>query len=235
MTRNGIMIYFDIDDTLYDVSGPFKEAFRETYPGYGHIEMEELFTRFRKHCDVLFFEHEKKTITRQQMYVMRIQDTLKEYGIVMGYDEAMAFQDLYQAKQLQIKMPSEIEEILDMLKNKGIRLGIISNGPNEHQWDKVRSLAALKWIAEEDVIISGEVGVAKPDLQIFEIAKERSGLDEEDLWYVGDSFGNDIVPAVKSGWHTVWFNHRRKEKDSGISPEKTVHSVRELREVLDEI
>ncbi len=227
-----IMIYFDIDDTLYDVSGPFKAAFRQLYPEKRDVSADELFVRFRKHCDDLFFEAEKGIISQREMYIYRTKRTLAEIGIDADDDEALEFQKTYQNRQMMIELPEYMEKILDALKKKDIRMGIISNGPAGHQWDKVRSLSLLRWIDEKDVVISGEAGVAKPDLRIFAIAAERSGLDADHLWYVGDSFGNDIVPAVLCGWHTVWYDHRHKEKDSDIVPERIAGDPGELADIL---
>jgi putative hydrolase of the HAD superfamily len=47
----------------------------------------------------------------------------------------------------------------------------------------------------EFVIDSHEVGVAKPDPQIFRAALDRMGLDPSQAWYVGDSVFHDVLGA----------------------------------------
>ena len=56
----------------------------------------------------------------------------------------------------------------------------------------------------EEVIESAAVGIRKPDPRIFRLGTEALGLDPEDVMVVGDSFTNDIVPAVEAGCRTAW-------------------------------
>ena len=65
-------------------------------------------------------------------------------------------------------------QLMQNLKEK-VTLGIITNGPAQHQWDKVNALGVTEWIPVGHVFISGALGVAKPDKRIFSRAAERMG------------------------------------------------------------
>ena len=48
------------------------------------------------------------------------------------------------------------------------------------------------------------------------------GLDPEtmDIWFVGDSFANDIAGASGAGWKTIWLNRRGKAvPEGGVVPD----------------
>ena len=83
--------------------------------------------------------------------------------------------------------------MLTYLKEMGIKMGIISNGGGEHQWAKIHTLGLTEWIPEANIMISGEVGAAKPDAKIFDFARWKMKIPRDDAWYIGDTFENDIV------------------------------------------
>ncbi|MEE8704614.1 MAG: HAD-IA family hydrolase [Olsenella sp.] len=120
----------------------------------------------------------------------------------------------------------------------GHPLGIITNGPVAHQMEKVETLGLSRWFAPESIVVSGAVGVAKPDPRIFRIACERLGTRPEDCVYVGDSFASDVVGATSAGMPVVWFNHRHREAPAGPgvpSPDWVVEDEEGLLALLREI
>lgn len=120
----------------------------------------------------------------------------------------------------------------------GHPLGIITNGPVAHQMEKAETLGLSRWFAPESIVVSGAVGVAKPDPRIFHIACERLGTRPEDCVYVGDSFASDVVGATSAGMPVVWFNHRHREAPAGPgvpSPDWVVEDEEGLLALLREI
>lgn len=67
---------------------------------------------------------------------------------------ALQFQSVYEKRQHEIRMTEEMERMLEELSRK-MTLGIITNGPSEHQRDKVRALGVERWIPMERIWISG--------------------------------------------------------------------------------
>jgi FMN phosphatase YigB (HAD superfamily) len=58
--------------------------------------------------------------------------------------------------------------------------------------------------------ISDGLGVAKPDPYIFEYVARKKQIAPSRLIYVGDSWTNDVVPPIVSGWNSIWYNHRNR-------------------------
>jgi len=54
------------------------------------------------------------------------------------------------------------------------------------------------------VIESAEVGFRKPDPQIFQIALAKAGCRPEEAVVIGDSYKNDIQPAITLGCPSIW-------------------------------
>ena len=227
------MFFFDIDDTLYDLAEPFRKTYEAFFKGGPVLPMDELFLAFRRHGEVSFTAVENGRMTMAEMYCYRLQKAFGEFGMELSDEEALAFQKAYQKNQYHIVLSDEMRTFFDEF-SKQAAFGILSNGPAKHQWDKVKSLGLLQWIKKENVVISGDVGVVKPDERIFKIAEEKA--EGKEPWMLGDSFESDIVGAHKAGWHSVWINRRRRiAKDRNIVPDYITYSEKEMIDVLKQI
>ena len=131
-------------------------------------------------------------------------------------------------------MTDAMKDLLQNLKEK-VTLGIITNGPAQHQWDKVNALGLNEWIPVGHIFISGALGVAKPDKRIFSRAADRLGILPEEICYVGDSFENDIAGAKAARWNAVWYNHRGHQATGDVEPDEIVTSEEELIACLEKI
>ncbi|MCL6642916.1 MAG: HAD family hydrolase [Candidatus Bipolaricaulota bacterium] len=200
-------IFFDLDETLLDTSGcrpPAVEAsFRvaaQKYPQLDgeawHRASEEV--RAEMHDLWLNSSNSGAELLREGAY--RI---LKKLGID---DKALAphvSQAYYLTWVSHLKLFPEVPEVLAELRGR-YRLGIISNGPSDLQRYKLRLFELEREF--DPIVISGEIGVAKPDQKIFRYALERAGVSPEEALYVGDSPVYDIVGAKGAGMMMVWVN-----------------------------
>ena len=154
----------------------------------------------------------------EEMYIYRMQKAFEEFGIRITDQEALDFQKIYADRQHHIHMSPLMQDILAFCSGRA-DLGIITNGPSEHQWDKVKSLQAEKWIPHENIFVSADVGAEKPDRKIFDYAKRTMGLKDAEIWFVGDAYALDVEGAVNAGWNAVWMNRRgRKIPGDAVKP-----------------
>jgi len=82
------------------------------------------------------------------------------------------------------------------------RVAIVTNGSGAAQRMKLRRLGLDQLV--HAVFISGELGIAKPDPEIFQRALRWSGQAAVDCVFVGDDPVNDIAPAAALGFATAW-------------------------------
>jgi len=82
------------------------------------------------------------------------------------------------------------------------RVAIVTNGSGAAQRMKLRRLGLDQLV--HAVFISGELGIAKPDPEIFRRALQWSGQAAADCVFVGDDPVNDIAPAASLGFTTAW-------------------------------
>jgi putative hydrolase of the HAD superfamily len=81
-------------------------------------------------------------------------------------------------------------------------LGIITNGLTEIQREKIDRLGIEPYF--DTILISQEVGIAKPDAGIFHQALSRARCEPWEAVMVGDSLARDIAGAQAAGMHSLW-------------------------------
>ncbi|MCC6382875.1 MAG: HAD hydrolase-like protein [Dehalococcoidia bacterium] len=81
--------------------------------------------------------------------------------------------------------------------------------------------------------MSGEEGVAKPDLAIIREAPRRCGCDlGESTWLVGDDPRADIPAAVSAGIRCIWLAKGREWPDCHVGPNFTAEELPDALDVL---
>lgn len=106
--------------------------------------------------------------------------------------------------------------LLEELKARGYILGVITNGPAYLQNHKMDQSGLRPYC--DIVLVSGDVGVHKPDPELFKLAAKRLGLAPEECVYVGDHPINDIKGALDSGMKAIrmnwgWFENQDLRPD----------------------
>lgn len=79
-----------------------------------------------------------------------------------------------------------------------------------------------------DLITAEEFGVEKPNPSLLKAAVHRLGLRGEDILVVGDSYGDDIEPALALGLKALWSQEFAKDKVSHVAKAPIIHSLNEV-------
>jgi putative hydrolase of the HAD superfamily len=90
------------------------------------------------------------------------------------------------------------------------RLGMITNGAPDLQRLKLAGTGLADYF--DPVVVSGDLGIGKPEPAIFAHALERAGVHAGDAVMIGDSWERDIQGALGAGLRAVWINPR------GVAP-----------------
>lgn len=221
-------LIFDVDDTLYDQLLPFKKAILQ-FVDLPQDSFSELYKQFRHYSDQLFEDSVSGKISMKEMQIYRMKMALADLGVKVSDKTAYAIQEIYSQEQEQLHLMAGVERLFEWCQKQGVELGIITNGPHIHQLKKIEALGLTKWIGSEKMIISGQVGVTKPNPAIFQLMEKRLGIPSSECCYVGDSFDNDVIGAKRANWKVVWFNHRhRPPGDKSIAADVVVESLQEL-------
>ncbi|WP_025688336.1 HAD family hydrolase [Paenibacillus zanthoxyli] len=212
-------IFFDLDDTLYDHLVPFRNAVREVIkPDESVLDVLQLFDRVRYHSDQQWPRYLQGELPLDETRVRRMEIAFSEFGIHLSREQATLVQEGYIGRQYNIEMIDGVLPQLTRLMAEGHVVGIITNGPVDHQMSKIRGLGVDKLIPQDRIFISDAVGIAKPNPEIFTYVNRITGTKAEDSVYVGDTWHNDVVGALDAGWKMYWYNPRGREPLDGHTP-----------------
>lgn len=230
-----ISLIFDIDDTLYSQMTLLLTACEGSL-GKKLEDPEKFYRIFCKRSGEMFLFSESGQVTIEQSRIYRIMNTMKDMDIPYTEEMAQDFQRRYQENQSRLKVSEALSAILDTCREKEVFLGIITNGPLNHQMKKYQNMGLEKWVSREHILVSAGVGFAKPDERIFRLAEERMGLEPSSTYMIGDSYENDILGAMNAGWKTIWMNHHRYPVPEGVKePDHIAYTEEELGEIIREI
>ncbi|MCM2531275.1 HAD family hydrolase [Neobacillus pocheonensis] len=226
-------IFFDLDDTLHDHQKPFSDAIGEMFKNsYRDIAIDSVYKKFRECSDILWRNYSNRELTLEELRIQRITLALKSFGINLSNEQASQFQNQYQFCLSNLELFAQVPEILEVLNHNGYVLGIITNGPIDHQFNKIKTLGLIKYIRRELIFISDEVGVAKPNPEIFNYVAKKVNFAPEELLYIGDTWTNDIVGAYEAGWQSIWYNHRKRLPETELKPLAEIDCLSSLIQVL---
>ena len=124
--------------------------------------------------------------------------------------------------------------MLEELRRKGLKIGLITNGKSEIQRSKINRLGIADFF--DEIIISGELGVGKPNTKPFEVMAQRLGIQPQNMIYVGDFPVNDIEASRKAGYIPVWVMTMKYWLFPEIEvPEFCIKDVSKVPEIIEEL
>ena len=107
---------------------------------------------------------------------------------------------------------------------------MLTNGAPGIQREKLDGSGLAPFFNE--IIISGEIGIAKPQTEAFEITLDRLGVAPEQTLMVGNSLEKDIAGAQQAGIKTIWLNRDNKSHDNSVKPDYEMENLNELNKYL---
>jgi HAD superfamily hydrolase (TIGR01549 family) len=227
-------IFFDLDDTLHDHLHPFSKAFKDSFPDlYEQMDVESLYKKFRDFSDLLWKKYSNHELTLEELRIARIVMALEYFQKGITNEQASDFQAEYELNLDNLQLFTEVPELINVIKAKGKLVGIITNGPVQHQFNKINSLGLTSYVSGDHIFISDEVGVAKPNKQIFHHVAQKVNMIPSEILYIGDSWPNDVVAPMEAGWQAIWYNHRKRLPDTGHKPLAVIDHLLSIIDILD--
>ena len=223
-------IFFDADDTIFDYHAGEEAAFARTAEAFGLGDRTgEARERYRVHNAAVWRALEEGRITQDALKVERFRLLLADMGCDTASAADMGYHYLDRLAE-QTQLLAGAEEVVARAAEKFI-LVLVTNGLTTVQ--RRRFAAAPVTRHFEDILISEELGVAKPDPAIFTPALEKHRLGGEDVLLVGDSTTSDMPAARNAGMDFCWVNPAGAEAPEGYAPRYVVAGIGELPSILD--
>ena len=225
-------LFIDLDDTIYDFSAASREAFMETYE---LLHYDRFFDSFDHYYSIyepynleLWHIYGKGKISKEELNRRRYSYPLEVVGV---HDLELA--DTFCREALgriptKDKLIDGAIELLEYLRPK-YNMYILSNGFKELQSHKMRTAGIDKYF--DALILSEDIGVNKPNRELYEYALQKTGSKREESIMIGDMFETDIVGAANIGMEQIYFNPKRKENHTFV-PTYMVDELLQIKDIL---
>jgi len=225
MKKHYAWLWFDADGTLFDYNRAEAAALRNTFRSMTLPFEDSYLDVYRRINHDLWQALERQEITQAVLQFRRFEQ-LMEAIQVDGLPEQMS--SVY-IEQLSIcsELIEDAYEVLQALSEKS-QIAIVTNGLKTVQRGRLEHSPIKRFIRE--LIISEEIGAAKPGAAFFEAAFERCGHPaREEVLIIGDSLTSDIRGGLDYGIDTCWYNPSGETLPEGWA---VTYEIRQLQDVL---
>jgi len=215
-------VIFDLDGTLLNRDASVKRFIDNQYDRLNkwvsHIPKGKYTSRFIElDC--------RGYVWKDKVY----QQLVNEFNISEITWESLLQDYLEQFKNSCVPFPN-LDSMLQRLKSKSIKLGIITNGKGQFQMDNIKALGIEKYF--ETILVSEWEGLKKPDPQIFKRALEQLEVSPKQSIFVGDHPENDVKAAQNVGMKGIW---KEDFQWSNVEADFIVNDLEELPVIIENL
>ena len=160
---------------------------------------------------------------------------LTDFGLdeesVRSYAEELAH--MWEVTHYHRALRPHVREMLEGLKDLGMKLGVISNTASLYQvFDILKEYGIRDYF--QDVTLSSVTGYRKPNPNIFMVSLQQVQSDPSHCAYVGDTISRDVIGPIRMGFGATFHidSYLTRLKDTHISPDvKATYNIQDIYEV----
>ncbi|MGH3815861.1 MAG: HAD family hydrolase [Pseudonocardiaceae bacterium] len=192
-------VCFDVDATLVDNEASTRAGLREL------LGSDEAWADWCSLTDWHYLRYLAGEVDFDTMRQQRTRDFFAYRGEVLCHGEVVRREERRAAAMRRAwRLFDDALPCLRALRALGLRLAAITNAAGDYQRAKLGALGLES--AFDAVLISGELGVAKPHHAIFRRACRALGVHPTQAVHVGDRLDTDAEGARNAGLHGVWLD-----------------------------
>lgn len=229
-------VLFDMDETVIEHTSSVLEVLQGTYHAFAEelagVEEAQFIQVLGSRAQDMWYMMEDGVLDGDVARLYMMVNTLRAVNMDLSLADAMLveFEDRLVAKT---RLADDALEVLDTLREAGLKVGIVTNGFTTMQTRKIEHHGLQNHT--DFVVISEAVGSFKPDRGIFDEALSRANAGVSEALFVGDNLDTDIAGALGVGMGAILIDPkgervRRLEEDASLG--RPSHVVTCLTEVL---
>lgn len=221
-------VLIDVDDTILDFNKCANTAIRKTFADFSLGFEESYISTFHKINDSLWRKVEFGEMTRDEVRSVRWGMVFDKLGI--DFDSAL-FEKQFIANITETAEPMDNAlEVVEYLSKK-YTLCVASNSAYSIQSNRLKKAGMFDFF--DKFFLSQEIGYAKPNPLYYEKCLEELGnISPSEVFMIGDTLTADIKGGKDAGMHTIWVNPWGLEAFLDITPDHTVSSLLEIKDIL---
>ena len=219
----------DADNTIFDFEQAEKNAFALTCAHMGMEATQELLDTYIQINSALWKLLEQGGITQKVLRVRRFEQFLERIGrtdldaaeIAAVYADSLGMQS--------VPIEGAIEAVARW--SRLLPVVIVTNGISRIQHGRMDGSPVKQYI--RGMVISEEIGAAKPDPKMLEMGMEMVGVtDKTRALMLGDSLSSDIAAAANAGVDACWYNPKGAANTKGLPVRYEIRSLDEVDRIL---
>lgn len=224
-------ILWDLDQTLLNFDLSMEHALRAVFAKYRLPVNEEITTRYDAINRSCWLRLESGELTKEQVTVGRFRILFEELGITHVTPEEINAEYQRELGDVFFYMDGA-KELVTLLKERGYRQYVVTNGVNTTQASKMRR-SGLDRIMD-GVFVSEVMGYPKPRSEYFDACfAALPDVAREECILVGDSLTSDMRGAENAGVASCWFNPEGRAKDVEVRTDYEIRRLEELLQILE--
>jgi YjjG family noncanonical pyrimidine nucleotidase len=230
MTAAYKAVFFDADDTLFDYPRAERTAVGACLREFRlRIEPQKFIDSYRRHNLAVWQAFERGETDQAALRVERFRRVAAEFGISdLPVERVSAFYLDALSGQPHL-FPGALTTVRALAKT--YPLALVTNGIAAVQRRRFAASPITRHF--RSVVISEEVGIAKPDPRIFAPALQKIGVEAGDVLYVGDSVTSDMAAARNAGMDFCWLNPTGAPVPAGRAARFIIADITELPGLIE--
>lgn len=226
------VILWDLDQTLLNFDLSMDYALRAVFGQYGLKIDDRIAARYDAINKSYWNRLELGELTKEQVTVGRFRTLFEELGIADVRPEEMNTDYQRELGSVFFYMDGA-KELVTLLKDKGYRQYVLTNGVNSTQASKMKR-SGLDRIMD-GVFVSEVIGWPKPMKEFYDACfAALTDVKRDQCIMVGDSLTSDMRGAENAGIASCWFNPEKRKKDVDVRTDYEIRRLEELKAILEQ-
>ncbi|HEY0615838.1 MAG TPA: HAD family hydrolase [Candidatus Elarobacter sp.] len=229
-------VLFDLDDTLHDDTTAYRSAARavgEMIARDHAVEPQAVADAYEAEVGDFW-----SSLTAEQLGLAIADERHRMWHAALrrvGIDDselARRAADRYNRARADVLVlsPGSLD-VLSALRLRGCKLGLVTNGFAATHHEKIDRLGLRERM--DAFFIADEVGMIKPDPELFRHACRALGSEPQRSAMVGDRYARDVIGAHEAGLFTVLIDvHAIPIPEGAPKPDAVVSSIADVLGVL---
>ena len=225
------LITLDLDNTLWDIEKTMVRAEKELRMHLKSVSEKA----FDIYCSDTTFEIRNRLLREQP----ELRSNLTEFRKVLLGEiffragnsiqdskilASSAFNTFFEFRNKVVFFEGAINVLIAL--SEKYKVYALTNGNAD-----VKMIGIDKYLS--GAVSSAEVGVSKPNPEIFEAALNKAGVEAKSCIHVGDDYEDDIVGANNAGIASIWLNHRHQSASNMNLATRVVSKVTEIPRAVE--
>ena len=239
------LIGFDLDDCLFDSTGLSERGRIKGIDAMIKLGLKIDKEKAVKIVQEIVKEYGSNSSKHYDYFIRRLNQMDNKIEYISYNDQykyiAAAVMAYHEEKVKSIKLYNDVKDCLLKLKKSSIKTAIITDGIPIKQYEKILRLKIDNLIGL--VVISDEIGIKKPNPELFNFCLNKFGVKGPETIYIGDRIDKDIIPANLNNIYSVYL-HRGGKYDTfkadwnnqGVNkPDFEISNLNEIFDIINEI